>query len=151
MPDHYLKDKFKIIYFELGVVNEYRFKLRMSENRNNFSFLLFCYLKKIARKQNVFLDYMNNEELHIPHNIAKVIKGLNQDTLFPFIQNNKDCLNSTTTFELTQLYLYLNSRYIILLDEFNVSLHKFKVFTKYIEFIYFNLIILSLIMDYFYF
>lgn len=151
MSDHYLKDKFKIIYFEFGVVNEYRFKLRMSENRNNFSFLLFCYLKKIVRKQNVFLDYMNNEELQIPHNIAKVIKGLNQDTLFPFIQNNKDYLNSITTFELTQLYLYLNSRYIILLDEFNVSSHKFEVFTKYIEFIYFNFIILILIMDYFYF
>lgn len=70
-------------------------------------FLFYCFvtLKKLLESRMFFLDYMNNEELQIPHDIAKVIKGLNQVTLFPFIQNNKDCLKSTTTFELTQLYL----------------------------------------------
>lgn len=76
-------------------------------------------------------------------------KGVFQNSLNPFIENNKDLLRtkpklihmdadlfSSTIFVLSQLYPYLNKGDIILFDEFNVANHEFFAWQIFVDSFY---------------
>lgn len=145
ISDNYLKDNSKIIYLEFGVAGGESFKWWLNENKDNSScFYGFDTFEGLPENWGVLFKKgdMNYEESQMQDKRAKFIKGLFQDTLFSFIQDNKDYLNSntrkvihmdadlysSTIFVLSQLYPYLKSGDIILFDYFNVPLHEFKAF-----------------------
>jgi hypothetical protein len=83
---------------------------------------------------------------------AEFIKGISQESLFPFIESNKSLLRtkpkvihmdadlfSSTIFVLSQLYPYLKKGDIIFFDEFNVANHEFLAFKIFTESFYVKL------------
>ncbi|HEX3768061.1 MAG TPA: TylF/MycF/NovP-related O-methyltransferase, partial [Puia sp.] len=83
---------------------------------------------------------------------AEFIKGIFQNSLFPFIESNKNLLQnkpkvihmdadlfSSTIFVLSQLYPYLKKGDIIFFDEFNVANHEFLAFKIFTESFYVKL------------
>lgn len=86
---------------------------------------------------------------------AQFVKGLFQDTLIPFIDNNKAAIQiggggvkiihldadlySATAYTLSQLYKFLKPGDILIFDEFNVPLHEFKALTEFRSNFYLNL------------
>jgi O-methyltransferase len=80
---------------------------------------------------------------------AEFIRGIFQDSLHPFIEANKDLLNSrpklihldadlfsSTLFVLSQLHPYLKKGDLIFFDEFNVANHEFLAFKIFTESFY---------------
>ncbi len=165
ISDNYLKDNSKIIYLEFGVAGGESFKWWLNENKDNSScFYGFDTFEGLPENWGVLFKKgdMNYEESQMQDKRAKFIKGLFQDTLFSFIQDNKDYLNSntrkvihmdadlysSTIFVLSQLYPYLKSGDIILFDEFNVPLHEFKAFKEFTEAFYIKLEPLGAVNNY---
>jgi len=85
----------------------------------------------------------------INDNRAAFVKGIFQDTLNNFIDNNKEDIKnkrkvihldadlfSSTIFTLSQFYPYLNKGDIILFDEFNVANHEFYAFKLFTDTFY---------------
>ena len=160
-----MKDNSKIIYLEFGVAGGESFKWWLNENKDNSScFYGFDTFEGLPENWGVLFKKgdMNYEESQMQDKRAKFIKGLFQDTLFSFIQDNKDYLNSntrkvihmdadlysSTIFVLSQLYPYLKSGDIILFDEFNVPLHEFKAFKEFTEAFYIKLEPLGAVNNY---
>ena len=92
------------------------------------------------------------EQTQVNDGRAEFIKGIFQDSLFPFIESNKSLLStkpkiihmdadlfSSTIFVLSQLYPYLKKGDIIFFDEFNVANHEFLAFKIFTEAFYVKL------------
>lgn len=165
VSDNCLKDNSKIIYLEFGVAGGESFKWWLDENKDRSScFYGFDTFEGLPENWGILFKKgdMNYEESQMQDNRVKFIKGLFQDTLFPFIEENRDHLNSTarkiihmdadlyssTIFVLTQLYPYLKPGDIILFDEFNVPLHEFKAFKEFTESFYIKLSPLGAVNNY---
>lgn len=165
ISDHYSKDNTPIIYLEFGVAGGDSFNWWLNENKSpTSSFYGFDTFEGLPEDWGIFFKKgdMNYEESQKSDDRAKFVKGLFQDTLFPFIQDEQDLLTSptnkvihmdadlysSTIFVLTQLYPYLKSGDIILFDEFNVPLHEFKAFKEFTESFYIKLEPLGAVNNY---
>ena len=165
ISDNHLKNNTQIIYLEFGVAGGDSVKWWLNENKNSSSsFYGFDTFEGLPESWGILYKKgdMNYDESQMEDNRVKLVKGLFQDTLFPFIQENKDSLNSTvrkiihldadlyssTIFVLTQLYPYLKSGDIILFDEFNVPLHEFKAFKEFTDVFYIELEPLGAVNNY---
>lgn len=156
ISDNYLTESKPLLYLEFGVAGGDSFKWWINKNQSEDShFWGFDTFEGLPENWGVFYKKgdMNYSKIQIKDNRVELVKGLFQDTLFSFIQNQKDHLNSShrkvihmdadlyssTIFVLSQLYPYLKSGDIILFDEFNVPLHEFKAFKEFSESFYIKL------------
>lgn len=143
----HLKEK-KMIYLEFGVATGKSFKWWLNHNqRKEATFYGFDTFEGLPEKWGVFYEKgaMMSAIPEINDNRAKFIKGIFQDTLNDFIEENKKniedaeiriihCdadLYSATIFALSQLYPFLKKGDIIFFDEFNVPLHEYKAFKEF--------------------
>jgi len=165
ISDNYLKDNSEIVYLEFGVAGGASFKWWLNENKNDSSrFYGFDTFEGLPENWGMFFRKgdMQHQESQVQDNRVKFVKGLFQDTLVPFIQENRGDLKSavrkivhmdadlysSTIFVLTQLYPYLQPGDIILFDEFNVSLHEFKAFNEFTKAFYIELKPLGAVNNY---
>ena len=165
ISDNYLKDNSEIVYLEFGVAGGTSFKWWLNENKNDSSrFYGFDTFEGLPENWGMFFRKgdMQHQESQVQDNRVKFVKGLFQDTLVPFIQENRGDLKSavrkivhmdadlysSTIFVLTQLYPYLQPGDIILFDEFNVPLHEFKAFNEFTKAFYIELKPLGAVNNY---
>lgn len=146
----------QLIYLEFGVATGSSFKWWLSKNTNKQSlFYGFDTFEGLPENWGGFYSKgdMSASIPEVDDNRALFIKGLFQDTLCSFIENNKSALSSNckkiihmdadlysaTIFTLSQLYPYLKKGDLILFDEFNVALHEFKAYKEFTENFYISL------------
>jgi len=153
----YQLDKKEILYLEFGVASGSSFFWWLKKNNHPDSvFVGFDTFEGLPENWGGYrkgamafsLDQVNANSAfeHIQDPRAGFEKGIFQQSLNPFIENNKSLLKSktklihldadlfsSTLFVLSQLYPYLNEGDLILFDEFNVANHEFfayKIFTE---------------------
>lgn len=146
--EHYQLENKKMIYLEYGVASGESFKWWLENNKNQSSrFYGFDTFEGLPESWGGFYNKgdMSHEIPNINDNRGNFIKGLFQDTLPSFINNEKGQLNentlkvihldadlySATIFTLSQLYPYIKKGDIILFDEFNVAMHEFKAYLEF--------------------
>ena len=154
----------EIVYIELGVCNGYSFQWWMKNNHNPQSiFLGFDTFEGLPEKWGVFFKSgdMNSPIPELADQRGKLIKGLFQDTLVPFLSNNINIkskrkvihldadLFSSTLFSLSVLYPYLQKGDIIFFDEFNVPNHEFLAYKIFTESFYVNLELLGYVNNFY--
>ena len=140
---------YNILYMEFGVAQALSFKWWINRIENSKAkFVGFDTFEGLPEDWGGFYkkgDMSGNiPDFNDPR--TSFVKGIFQDTLHDFIENNKHDivsrkkvihldadLFSATIFTLSQLYPYLNKGDIILFDEFNVANHEYfayKIFTE---------------------
>ena len=143
-----------ILYLEFGVASGSSFFWWMKKNTNPDSlFRGFDTFEGLPEDWGGFKKgAMAFDQAQINDGRAEFIKGIFQDSLFPFIESNKSLLSakpkiihmdadlfSSTIFVLSQLYPYLKKGDIIFFDEFNVANHEFLAFKIFTEAFYVKL------------
>ncbi len=139
----------EITYVEFGVFKGTTFKWWIANNLNqNSNFFGFDTFEGLPENWGFYKKGdMLSAIPEINDSRAIFIKGLFQDTLVNFIQENRDLfllprpkvihldadLYSSTLFALTQMYPYLNKGDFIIFDEFNVPLHEFKAYSEFVS------------------
>ena len=151
---HFELGKKEILYLEFGVASGSSFFWWMKKNTNPGSlFRGFDTFEGLPEDWGGFKKgAMAFDKAQVNDGRAEFIKGIFQDTLFPFIELNKNLLLdkpkvihmdadlfSSTIFVLSQLYPYLKKGDIIFFDEFNVANHEFLAFKIFTEAFYVNL------------
>ena len=141
----------EILYLEFGVASGSSFLWWMKKNTNPGSlFRGFDTFEGLPEDWGGFKKgAMAFEQTQVKDGRAEFIKGIFQDSLFPFIESNKNLLStkpkvihmdadlfSSTIFVLSQLYPYLRKGDIIFFDEFNVANHEFLAFKIFTEAFY---------------
>jgi O-methyltransferase len=144
----------EILYLEFGVASGSSFFWWMKKNTNpNSLFRGFDTFEGLPEDWGGFKKgAMSFEQTQVNDGRAEFIKGIFQDSLFPFIESNKSLLStkhkvihmdadlfSSTIFVLSQLYPYLRKGDIIFFDEFNVANHEFLAFKIFTEAFYVKL------------
>jgi O-methyltransferase len=144
----------EILYLEFGVASGSSFFWWMKKNTNPGSvFRGFDTFEGLPEDWGGFKKgAMAFEQVQMNDGRAEFIKGIFQDSLFPFIESNKNLLQarskvihldadlfSSTIFVLSQLYPYLQKGDIIFFDEFNVANHEFLAFKIFTEAFYVKL------------
>ena len=144
----------EILYLEFGVASGSSFFWWMKKNTNPDSlFRGFDTFEGLPEDWGGFKKgAMAFEQTQVNDGRAEFIKGIFQDSLFPFIESNKNLLTtrpkvihmdadlfSSTIFVLSQLYPYLKKGDIIFFDEFNVANHEFLAFKIFTEAFYVKL------------
>jgi O-methyltransferase len=144
----------EILYLEFGVASGSSFFWWMKKNTNPGSlFRGFDTFEGLPEDWGGFKKgAMAFEQVQMNDGRAEFIKGIFQDSLFPFIESNKSLLStvpkvihmdadlfSSTIFVLSQLYPYLRKGDIIFFDEFNVANHEFLAFKIFTEAFYVKL------------
>ena len=144
----------EILYLEFGVASGSSFFWWMKKNTNPGSlFRGFDTFEGLPEDWGGFKKgAMAFDQAQINDDRAEFIKGIFQETLFPFIESNKSLLQnkpkvihmdadlfSSTIFVLSQLYPYLKKGDIIFFDEFNVANHEFLAFKIFTEAFYVKL------------
>ena len=144
----------EILYLEFGVASGSSFFWWMKKNTNPGSvFRGFDTFEGLPEDWGGFKKgAMAFEQVQMNDGRAEFIKGIFQDSLFPFIESNKNLLQarskvihmdadlfSSTIFVLSQLYPYLRKGDIIFFDEFNVANHEFLAFKIFTEAFYVKL------------
>ena len=149
---HHDLDKTGILYLEFGVAQALSFKWWINRIKNSEAkFVGFDTFEGLPEDWGTFFkkgDMISNIP-DINDNRAAFVKGIFQDTLNNFIDNNKEDIKnkrkvihldadlfSSTIFTLSQFYPYLNKGDIILFDEFNVANHEFYAFKLFTETFY---------------
>ena len=146
--DHHNLANSNILYLEFGVAQALSFKWWLNKIKDpEASFVGFDTFEGLPEDWGTFFkkgDMIGNIP-NLNDSRASFVKGIFQDTLHDFIENNKQNLRkpkvihmdadlfSETIFALSQLYPYLNKGDIIFFDEFNVANHEyfaFKIFTE---------------------
>src|SRR5579863_797408 len=145
----------EILYLEFGVASGSSFFWWMKKNTNPGSlFRGFDTFEGLPEDWGGFKKgAMAFEQTQVNDGRAEFIKGIFQDSLFPFIESNKSLLStkpkiihmdadlfSSTVFVLSQLYPYLRKGDIIFFDEFNVANHEFLAFKIFTEAFYVKLL-----------
>ena len=151
-----------IIYLEFGVFsgNSYIWWLNSNLNINSkfFGFDTFEGLPESWEKYKKG-DFKGTIP-QLDDKRAKFVKGLFQDTLFPFLRNENidnykkvihlDAdLFTSTLFVLTSLAPYLNKGDIIIFDEFNVPNHEFYAWEMFIKSYYVEYKLIGSVNNYF--
>ncbi len=148
VADNCVTTERKILYLEFGVAAGESFRWWLQHNQNEASlFWGFDTFEGLPEKWGSFYDKgdMKFEMPTMPDSRGKFIKGLFQDTLTTFIEQQKESLESAaqkvilldadlysaTIFTLSQLYPTLHKGDIIMFDEFNVATHEFKAYTEF--------------------
>lgn len=138
----------EIVYLEYGVAAGASFNWWLKTNTHPGSrFFGFDTFEGLPEKWGSFYDKgdMRFEMPEINDPRGKYIKGLFQDTLPGFIEDQKDQLKSQATrvilmdadlysatiFTLSQLFPVLKKGDIIMFDEFSVAMHEFKAFLEF--------------------
>jgi hypothetical protein len=145
----------EILYLEFGVASGSSFFWWMKKNTNPDSlFRGFDTFEGLPEDWGGFKKgAMAFDQAQVNDGRAEFIKGIFQDSLFPFIETNKILLQnkpkvihmdadlfSSTIFVLSQLYPYLKKGDIIFFDEFNVANHEFLAFKIFTEAFYVKLL-----------
>ncbi len=134
-----------ITYMEFGVASGVSFNWWLSKSKNSESkFYGFDTFEGLPENWGFFYKKgdMSHEVAQIDDTRYKFIKGLFQDTLSSFIEENINELKSkkrkvihmdadlfsATLFVLSQLYPYLNKGDMFIFDEFSVASHEFFAF-----------------------
>ena len=144
-------DREEILYLEFGVASGSSFFWWMKKNTNPVSlFRGFDTFEGLPEDWGGFKKgAMAFDKAQVNDGRAEFIKGIFQESLFPFIESNKNLLSSktkvihmdadlfsSTIFALSQLYPYLRKGDIIFFDEFNVANHEFLAFKIFTESFY---------------
>lgn len=146
----------EIIYMEFGVATGVSFRWWLEHNNNkNSLFYGFDTFEGLPENWGGFYSQgdMTADVPIVNDKRGSFIKGLFQDTLCQFLDDNKTnwSLNTTkvihmdadlysaTAFTLSQLYPFLKKGDIILFDEFNVALHEFKAYKEFVDTFYIKL------------
>ena len=156
VSEHFSLENKKIIYLEFGVAAAASFKWWLSKNKSTESrFFGFDTFEGLPEDWGGFFSKgdMSHSLPEINDARAQFIKGLFQDTLNKFIQENQIILTqhsqkvihldadlyTSTIFTLAQLFPYLRKGDIIMFDEFNVAMHEFKAYLEFTESYYIKL------------
>lgn len=156
LQNHFQLNNEPVTYMEFGVASGASFKYWLKNNTNPASiFFGFDTFEGLPENWGSFYKKgdMSSAIPTVDDNRAQFIKGLFQDTLNNFIQQNKDLLSqkrrwvihmdadlySATAFVLPMLYPFLKKGDIITFDEFSVPMHEFKAFDEFTRNFYVNL------------
>jgi O-methyltransferase len=161
VASHYELDKKPVVYLEFGVASGSSFFWWLKKNTHPGS--VFCGFDTFEGLPEDWGGFkkgamafsqaeVNDGWANMHDGRAEFIKGIFQDSLHPFIESDKDLLQSnpkiihmdadlfsSTIFVLSQLYPYLKSGDIIFFDEFNVANHEFLAFKIFTESFYVKL------------
>jgi hypothetical protein len=153
--EHFGLNHSEFIYLEFGVASGESFRWWLSQNNNvNSSFHGFDTFEGLPENWGAFYGKgaMKFDLPDIKDTRAHFYRGLFQNTLNPFIINNRKVLKekrlvihldadlfSSTIYTLSQLYPYLKKGDILMFDEFNVPRHEFKAFKIFTECFYVKL------------
>ncbi len=154
-----------LTYLEFGVASGESFRWWLANNSNTASvFHGFDTFEGLPENWGVFYakGAMKFDLPDIKDTRAHFYKGLFQQTLVPFINNNDKRLASSrlvihmdadlfssTIFTLSQLYPYLKRGDVILFDEFNVPRHEYKAFKIFTESFHINLKLIYAVNNYY--
>jgi O-methyltransferase len=138
-----------ILYMEFGVSTGVSFKKMLTLNSNETSkYYGFDTFEGLPEDWGGYKKGdMSSTIPQINDNRGHFLKGLFQDTLVDFINDNRTNIDqydkrvihmdadlySATIFTLSQLYPFLKSGDIILFDEFSVPMHEFKAFKEFLD------------------
>lgn len=152
---HYGLDTKPILYLEFGVAAAHSFKWWLAKNTNPDSeFHGFDTFEGLPEDwgRHFKKGDMSAALPDIDDRRAGFYKGIFQDTLHPFIQENETSLKgkqklihmdadlfSSTIYVLSQLHPYLQKGDIIFFDEFNVANHEYQAFRIFTETFYVQL------------
>jgi len=157
LVDHYSIENKPIVYLEFGVASGSSFRWWLNANKNIKSrFFGFDTFEGLPEDWGMFYSKgdMDSGVPQIDDERGKLVKGLFQDSLVPFVDENRQLLNeskgrkiihmdadlySATAFALSQLYPFLAEGDIIMFDEFNVPMHEFKAFHEFTNNFYIKL------------
>ena len=154
VADYYKLDKNEVAYLEFGVASGSSFSWWLKKNTHPDSvFRGFDTFEGLPEDWGGFKKgAMAFDQSQVNDGRAEFIKGIFQNSLFPFIESNKNLLStkpkvihmdadlfSSTIFVLSQLYPYLKKGDIIFFDEFNVANHEFLAFKIFTEAFYIKL------------
>lgn len=154
VADHFDMAAKDILYLEFGVASGSSFFWWMKKNTSPGSlFRGFDTFEGLPEDWGGFKKgAMAFDQAQVNDGRAEFIKGIFQNSLFPFIESNKNLLQnkpkvihmdadlfSSTIFVLSQLYPYLKKGDIIFFDEFNVANHEFLAFKIFTESFYVKL------------
>jgi O-methyltransferase len=145
-----------IIYLEFGVASALSFTWWLTNSKNKDSrFYGFDTFEGLPEDWGFFYKKgaMSHGVTQLDDNRHQFIKGLFQDTLTNFIEENVVELKSekrkiihmdadlfsSTLFVLSQLYPYLHKGDVIIFDEFNVPSHEYYAFEIFTKTFYVNL------------
>jgi hypothetical protein len=145
-----------LLYMEFGVASGSSFTWWLKKNRNADSrFVGFDTFEGLPEDWGGFRKgamAFSLGEVQVDDSRSQFEKGIFQDTLHPFIESNKELLNSrpklihldadlfsSTIYVLSQLHPYLKAGDILLFDEFNVANHEFLAFKIFTEAFYVKL------------
>jgi O-methyltransferase len=144
----------EILYLEFGVASGSSFFWWMKKNTHPGScFRGFDTFEGLPEDWGGFKKgAMAFNQTEVNDGRAEFVRGIFQDSLFPFIESNKALLQtrpkiihmdadlfSSTIFVLSQLYPYLKKGDLIFFDEFNVANHEFLAFKIFTESFYIKL------------
>ena len=148
VAETYELDKKNLLYMEFGVASGSSFFWWMKKNNHpDSAFRGFDTFEGLPEEWGGFKKgAMAFDQKELNDDRAEFIRGIFQESLHPFIESNKNLLQtkpkiihldadlfSSTIFVLSQLYPYLRKGDIIFFDEFNVANHEFlayKIFTE---------------------
>jgi O-methyltransferase len=154
VADHFKLDQKELLYLEFGVASGSSFFWWMKKNTNtNSLFRGFDTFEGLPEDWGGFKKgAMAFDQAQVNDGRAEFIKGIFQDSLYPFLESNKSLLQnkpkiihmdadlfSSTIFVLSQLYPFLKKGDIIFFDEFNVANHEFLAFKIFTESFYVKL------------
>ncbi|MDI9319306.1 MAG: TylF/MycF/NovP-related O-methyltransferase [Phycisphaerales bacterium] len=148
-------DTTQINYIEFGVAEGASFKWWLANNSNaNSKFFGFDTFEGLPEDWGTYdkgamaanIPVINDER-------GAFLKGLFQDTLVSYIQENTEILKSNTqkiihmdadlysatAFTLSQLYPFLRKGDLIFFDEFSVAMHEFKAYDEFVNNFYIKL------------
>jgi O-methyltransferase len=148
---HYGLDHKSILYLEFGVASGSSFFWWMKKNTHPESlFRGFDTFEGLPENWGGYKKgAMAFDQKEAQDGRAEFIRGIFQESLHPFIEANKDLLQSrpklihldadlfsSTLFVLSQLYPFLKAGDLIFFDEFNVANHEFLAFKIFTESFY---------------
>jgi O-methyltransferase len=152
---HYHLDSKDILYMEFGVAAAHSFKWWLAKNTNvNSGFYGFDTFEGLPEDwgRHFKKGDMSASLPDINDSRAGFYKGIFQDTVHGFIEQNKNSLTnkqkvihmdadlfSSTIFVLSQLHPYLQKDDIIFFDEFNVANHEYQAFRIFTDAFYVKL------------
>jgi O-methyltransferase len=147
----YELDRKNLLYLEFGVASGNSFFWWMKKNNHpDSAFRGFDTFEGLPEEWGGFKKgAMAFDQKEVSDDRAEFIRGIFQESLHPFIESNKNLLQtkpkiihldadlfSSTIFVLSQLYPYLKKGDIIFFDEFNVANHEFLAFKIFTESFY---------------
>ena len=153
VAEHHQLDKKEMVYLEFGVASGSSFFWWVRKNTHPGSvFRGFDTFEGLPEDWGGFKKgAMAFDQKEAADTRAEFVKGIFQESLYPFIESNKELLKkpkvihldadlfSSTIFVLSQLYPFLKKGDILFFDEFNVANHEFLAFKIFTDSFYVKL------------